>query len=245
MNACPLVLASASPRRRAFVELLALPFDICAAHVDEQNGPGEPPQALVARLSREKARAVAALHPRATVIGADTVVVLDGTILGKPVDADDARDMLCRLRGRSHQVYSGVAVCAPYHPVPLTAVVGSTVGMRSYGDDEIAAYIASGSPLDKAGAYGIQDAVFHPVAWLRGCYASVMGLSLCRLAGLLARVGVVGNVFAQPVDVPGACSAFTGVHCCGGQECEMALEGLETTQSRGAGEKRRGSEERR
>jgi septum formation protein len=215
----PLILASASPRRHAFMELLGIPFEVHVACIDERNGQGELPGALVARLSREKALAVAALYPRSAVIGADTTVALGGAILGKPANAGEAIAMLRHLRDRPHQVYSGVTLCAPRPHAPRTAVVGSTVWMRPYGDDEIAAYVASGDPLDKAGAYGIQNAAFHPVARLRGCYASVMGLPLCQLADMLARAGIV-----PPVNVPAACSAFTGVACCGGNEQEIAFE---------------------
>jgi predicted house-cleaning NTP pyrophosphatase (Maf/HAM1 superfamily) len=139
------------------------------------------------------------------------------------VDPADATDMLSRLRDRPHQVYSGVTVCPPERgDGPLTAVVGTTVWMRPYGEQEIAAYVASGDPQDKAGAYGIQHAAFHPVARLRGCYASVMGLPLCQLARALTQAGVV-----PPVDVPAVCSALTGVPCCGGEEQELTLESQE------------------
>lgn len=211
----PVVLASASPRRRDFVALLGIPFTACAADVDERNGQGERPADLVARLSREKAAVVRSQQPGAIVIGADTVVALNGDILGKPRDADDAEEMLKRLRGRPHHVYSGVTVCSP-HGAPLIAVSDSTVWMRSYSDAEIAAYVASGDPLDKAGAYGIQHAGFHPVARVRGCYASVMGLPLCHLADLMAQAGI-----GLAVDVPAACRTLTGIPCCSGQEVDL------------------------
>jgi septum formation protein len=224
----PVILASASPRRREFMQQLSLPFQVHVADIDEQDQDDEPPQQLVARLSREKALAVATRLPQAVVIGADTIVTLDGELLGKPVDPLDAADMLRRLRDRSHQVYSGVTVCPPcdreHHGCDrrdrtLTGLVGSTVWMRPYSEDEIAAYVASGDPLDKAGAYGIQNAEFHPVARMRGCYASVMGLPLCELSDLLRQVGVV-----PPIDVAAACQAFTGVPCCGGGERAFTFE---------------------
>jgi septum formation protein len=226
--AAPLILASGSPRRRAFMELLGLSFEVHVADVDERSRPGEHPVDLVARLSRAKARAVAAQHPRAVVIGADTVVTLEGEILGKPVGPAEATAMLRSLRDRAHWVYSGICVHPPRRErVPggapsLTAVVESTVWMRAYTDDEIAAYVASGAPLDKAGAYGIQDARFHPVARLQGCYASVMGLPLCHLERLLLRATDSAN--ARVADVPALCSAFTGVPCCGGERVELTLE---------------------
>jgi len=219
LSSCSLVLASGSPRRREFLELLGIPFAVHVADIDEENGQNDLPRALVARLSREKAAAVSTLFPNAVVIGADTVVALDSEILGKPADAGEAGTMLRLLRDRPHQVYSGVTVCPVNGRNPLTAVVSSTVWMRPYAVDEIAAYVASGDPFDKAGAYGIQNRQFHPVARLRGCYASVMGLPLCKLCALLLQTGV-----ALAVDPQEACSAFTGMQCCGGGERELVLE---------------------
>lgn len=210
------ILASASPRRREFMSQLGVPFEVRIADVDERNGTGERPDELVARLSRHKAQAVAAQAPEAVVVGADTIVALGDELLGKPADPADAAAMLRRLRDRPHQVYSGVAVCAPQRREPLTAVVESTVWMRPYTDAEIAAYVASGDALDKAGAYGIQHPDFHPAARLRGCYSSVMGLPLCRLASLLAQAGVIPQA-----DVKAVCSALTGMPCCGGDDRRM------------------------
>lgn len=221
MTAFTLILASGSPRRRAFMDLLGLPFEVHIANVDERSHPGERPPELVARLSRAKAQAVAARHPRAIVIGADTIVTLEGEGLGKPDGPDGATAMLRRLRDRAHLVYSGVCVHPPLGGRPEVAVVKSTVWMRAYTDDEIATYVASSSPLDKAGAYGIQDVQFHPVARLHGCYASVMGLPLCHLARLLRRTSALGSI--KLPDVPALCSAATGVPCCGGESVELIL----------------------
>jgi MAF protein len=196
------------------MERLGLPFEIRVADVDERSRPGERPQELVARLSRAKALSVAACHAETTVIGADTIVTLEGALLGKPADPSEATEMLVRLRDRPHQVYSGVCVVSSLCTEGQTHVVESTVWMRAYDDGEIAAYVDGGSPLDKAGAYGIQDASMNPVARLEGCYASVMGLPLCALAELL-RHCLPGKDVSWP-DVPAACSAVTGVACCGG-----------------------------
>jgi septum formation protein len=223
LTAFPLILASGSPRRRTFMELLGLPFEVHVADVDERSLPGESPAGLVARLARAKAQAVAGRFPRAAVIGADTIVTLEGEILGKPADAGEAAAMLRRLRDRAHRVYSGVCVVPPGDRRPAVSVVESTVWMRAYAEIEIAAYVASGSPLDKAGAYGIQDAGFHPVARLEGCYASVMGLPLCHVARLLDRVN--GGRAALLPQVPALCSAANGVPCCGGERAELVLEG--------------------
>jgi septum formation protein len=209
----PLVLASGSPRRRAFLQALSLPFSIQVADVEEETREGEAPHTLVARLSLEKALVVAAVRPGAVVIGADTIVTLDGELLGKPEGPAEAAAMLRRLRSRAHVVYTGIAVCPPSGGTPLSAVVASTVWMRAYSEDEIAAYVASGDPLDKAGAYAIQNESFHPVERMHGCYAGVMGLPLQALADLMARVGI-----RSPVEAAAACAAHTGMPCCGGRD---------------------------
>ncbi len=137
-------------------------FNIDAADVDETALPGEPPDALACRLCRSKAAAVAARHPGATVLAADTMVALDDMLLGKPADALDAAAMLRLLRGRTHQVYT--AVCVANDGSLASQLSISDVTMRPYSDAEIAAYVATGDPLDKAGAYAIQHPVFAPVA---------------------------------------------------------------------------------
>jgi len=205
----PILLASASPRRRELLALLALAFTVVAADVDETDGEGESPPAMVHRLSRSKALTVAARYPSTLVVAADTTVALDGRSLGKPADAAEATAMLRALRGRPHRVYSSLTVALKEQIV--TDLAESQVWMRPYSDDEIARYVAGGDPLDKAGAYGIQHAGFHPAARVEGCFASVMGLPLCHLARALARLGV-----ATPVDVPAACRAHTGQPCRGG-----------------------------
>ena len=205
-----LVLASRSPRRRDLLAALELPFFVHVAAVDEAQAEREAPQALVRRLSRAKAAAVAAAHPGGTiVIGADTVVVLDGEVLGKPRDAEDARQTLRALRNRSHSVYSAVAVLEAASERQALAVCESQVWMRDYDEAEIAIYVAGGDPMDKAGSYAIQHQGFAPVMRIEGCYASVMGLPLGHLARALADLGVV-----IPLDVAKACTAITGADCC-------------------------------
>ena len=204
-----LVLASGSPRRRELLAVLGLPFIVVAAEVDERQQPGESPVALVQRLSRAKAAAVAPRHPDAVIVAADTIVVLDGLVLGKPADAEDAARMLRALRGRAHLVYSAVTALDAATGREVTEVSESRVWMRDYSDAEIAAYVASGDPLDKAGAYAIQHQGFAPVARIEGCYASVMGLPLGHLARALAAVGVLVEV-----DVAQACQAAIDVECC-------------------------------
>lgn len=201
-----ILLASASPRRRELLSLLGLPFSVVVADVDETDDDGESPQAMVQRLSRAKALAVAARHPHALVIAADTTVALDGESLGKPADAAEATVMLRALRGRPHQVYSGLTVTL--NDRFLTDLVESIVWMRDYSDDEIARYVTNGDPLDKAGAYAVQHVGFRPAHRVEGCFANVMGLPLCHLTRTLARLGVT-----VPVDVPTACRVHTGFVC--------------------------------
>jgi MAF protein len=200
------LLASASPRRHELLALLGLPFSVVGADVDETDGDGESPQAMVQRLSQAKALAVAAECPRALVIAADTTVAFDGGSLGKPADAAEAMAMLRALRGRPHQVYSGLTVTQKGQTV--TELAESIVWMRDYSDEEIARYVSSGDPLDKAGAYAVQHAGFHPAQRVEGCYASVMGFPLCHLARTLRRFRTV-----VPADVPAICRVHTGFVC--------------------------------
>jgi septum formation protein len=180
-----LVLASASPRRRELLAALGFPFDVTSSDVDEAILAGEAAGEAAVRLARAKAGAVAWREWDALVIGADTVVVLDGRILGKPANDDDAWAMLRALRGREHAVITGVAVCDSRTGETRTAAPLTAVDMRDYADDEIAASIAAGTPFDKAGAYAIQDATFSPVERIEGCYCNVVGLPLWTVRRLL------------------------------------------------------------
>ncbi len=184
-----IVLASTSPRRRELMTRLGLEFVSVAVDVDEMPRPGETPEDLVRRLSLAKVESGVRAYPESIVVAADTVVSIDGTILGKPTDEQDAVRMLKLLRGRSHIVFTGLAVARATRVEPYLAT--TTVWMRDYSDDEIAAYVGTGDPLDKAAAYAIQHAVFHPVARIQGCYANVMGLPLCRVYLGLKQFGVV------------------------------------------------------
>ncbi len=189
-----LILASQSPRRQQFLRDLDLTFVIMAADIDETPRAGETPVILARRLAEEKARAVAgtlpADGPPALIIAADTVVALGDRLLGKPASADEAAAMLARLRGAQHSVHSGVSVLSTGDGRQSTRVNSTWVTMRAYTDAEIAAYVASGDPLDKAGAYAIQHPAFAPVARLEGCLSGVMGLPLGDLRDLLAAFGV-------------------------------------------------------
>jgi MAF protein len=203
-----LILASASPRRQQFFSLLGVPFRSLAADVEENRGHEEEPEEMVCRLSRTKAEALAEDYPERLIVAADTIVVLDDQVLGKPAGADEAVAMLRRLRNREHLVFSGLTVLSPSIGQQVTEWAQTTVWMRPYSDEEIFRYVASGDPLDKAGAYAIQHPGFNPVAYIQGCYASVMGLPLCHLTRALSRLGLT-----LPVDVPRVCRGFTG-YCC-------------------------------
>lgn len=181
------VLASGSPRRLELLRRLGIEPSVRPADIDESLLPGEAPDAHVARLAEAKADAIAR-GVGGLVIAADTVVVLDGEVLGKPIDHDDASAMLRRLSGRDHWVLTGVAV---RHDGRRAAAVEATeVRFRPISDDEIAAYVATGEPLDKAGAYGIQGAGGMFVDGIRGSDSNVIGLPLATLVRLAADVGV-------------------------------------------------------
>lgn len=187
-----LILASASPRRRELVGRLGIPYSIEPADVDEEGieaaFTGDPLD-LAPHLAAIKARTIGERHgDDVLVLAADTTVVLDGSILGKPRDAEEAWAMLRRLRGRTHIVSTGTALW--YHD-QMTIDAGRTpVEMRDYTDEEIARYIATGDPFDKAGSYAIQHPEFQPVARINGCATNVIGLPLCLVAAQMRMLGV-------------------------------------------------------
>jgi len=182
----PVVLASASPRRRELLALLGLDFDVVPADVDETWREGEPPGAHAERLARSKASACR--RDGAVTVAADTIVVVDGSILGKPRDAAEAAAMLGRLAGREHVVHTGIAVA--YGERLASGVEATRVWFRSLDAAAIAAYVATGEPMDKAGAYGIQGFGAVLVERIEGDYFTVMGLGLARLVDLLPAVGL-------------------------------------------------------
>jgi len=226
------VLASGSPRRREFMELLGLPFAVITATaagtpIDETPLANENPTDLVQRLSRIKAGAIAHALPqldrskfglpaiglkKIVVLAADTIVVLAGKILGKPANPAGAVAMLKQLRRQPHFVYSGLTAAAVNSrgqvTHPITRLHQSEVHMRPYTDAEIEAYVATGDPLDKAGAYGIQTQPFAPVAHLDGCFASVMGFPLGELADALKEMDIT-----LPAIGP-LCTRHTNHPCC-------------------------------
>jgi len=204
----PLLLASGSPRRRELLHLLGLPFRVTIPPGEETTAPSGDARCQASNLARMKALSVAGRNTEDLIVAADTLVVLEGRVLGKPEDVASARHVLQALRGRQHQVITGLAVLPPSTDAPAVQAVETQVWMRRYGDDEIAAYVARGEPFDKAGSYAIQDPLFRPVERIQGCYANVMGLPLCHLFCALKRVGV--TVPAAPLEV---CEAHTGHRC--------------------------------
>ena len=187
-----LVLASASPRRRELLTALGVPFSVRVADVTETFAPSVPAEEQAERLALDKARAcpmsLDSEGEGVVVLGADTIVVLDGVPLGKPESADEARRMLCSLRGRAHEVITGVAVVQG--ETRCTSHATTLVQMRAYTDAEVEAYIATGDPFDKAGAYAIQHKGFAPVERIEGCYCNVMGLPLWTVRRLLAGIAL-------------------------------------------------------
>jgi MAF protein len=205
-----LLLASNSPRRRQLLALGNWKFTTAVSDVDETQRDSESPREYVLRLAREKASAVfeQAQGEDLIIIGSDTTVVDDNSILGKPTDREDATRMLRQLRGHTHQVYTGVALHRVSDGKTITELCVTDVPMRDYTDDEIAAYIETGDPFDKAGAYAIQHPEFQPVESMRGCYASVMGLPVCHVTRALQTLEV--PPFAN---VPTACRKLLSYEC--------------------------------
>ena len=171
-----LILASGSPRRRELLAALGHPFAVVVPEVDETPLPGERPRAFAERMAEEKA---AAAEGDGIVVAADTIVVLEDRILGKPVDAADARKMLRALSGGAHKVVTGVCVKNRNHATVFS--VGTEVVFRTLEEAEIEAYVATGEPMDKAGAYAVQGGAAHMVRAINGSYTNVVGLPICEL----------------------------------------------------------------
>ena len=203
------VLASGSPRRRELLSLGGWMFNVIPARVDESPLPGEAPQNYVLRIAENKARAVGASSRTGTIVlAADTTVVHEEQILGKPANAREAMEMLQSMRKRTHQVYTGLAVLRAANETLLTDLACTDVPMRDYTEEEMQAYVASGDPFDKAGGYAIQHPGFKPVETLSGCYANVVSLPLCHLLRTLAKLDL------HPLDdVPQACQTTLDYQC--------------------------------
>lgn len=185
-----LILASSSPRRKELLQTLGLTFTIQTSDVDETTSPGLSPQEVVEELALRKAKEVASRLTEGIVLGSDTIVVLKGEILGKPVDETDAYRMLYALQGCEHTVYSGVALIDAATGISEVSYSRTQVRIRSLTSEEIHAYIATREPMDKAGSYAIQGIGSTLVEGIDGDYFTVVGLPLCLTAAMLARFGI-------------------------------------------------------
>lgn len=208
-----LFLASTSPRRRQLLTAAGIPFERFAVSIDEEGMTAAytaPLDTLGEYLAREKARATAvALHANGRdglVLASDTTVLLAGEHLAKPGDTDEARTMLDRLRGREHLVATGVALCRTDGAAMASATSVTRVLMRDYGEEEVASYVATGDPLDKAGSYSIQHPDFQPVARITGCYLGVMGLPTCLVVALLTGRPALGETDAHACPWSASCT---------------------------------------
>lgn len=185
-----LILASASPRRRELLLSIGLNFEVVPSTIEERRGEGEEPEAYVLRLSREKAEEVASRRPEAWVIGADTTVHIDHTILEKPSDPADAVRMLRTISGREHTVFTGITLLGPSASTRESRVVSTQVTMINLTDEEIAWYVATGEPMDKAGAYAVQGVGAMFISSIRGNYTNVVGLPLSVLFDMMRQAGI-------------------------------------------------------
>lgn len=204
-----IVLASNSPRRRQLLSWLDLPFTTTLADIDESPAVGENPAEYVTRLAGEKARACARFAPfGGVVLAADTTVADGDRIIGKPIDLEDAGKILRQLRKRTHWVHTAIVLSTPSRGTLMEDLCSTAVKMRDYTDEEINEYLATGDPMDKAGAYAIQHPEFHPVEKMNGCFASVMGLPLCHLERTLRKMG-----FGSRQQVPYRCQRELAYTC--------------------------------
>jgi len=185
-----LILASASPRRRDLLAEVGLRFEVIPSSVEEEHQDGLSPLEVARTLAGEKAADVASRFTSGIVIGADTIVVLDGEILGKPKDPEDAFQMLRRLSGRSHEVITALVLIEAESGKMMTGQETTRVFFKEMTDREISAYISTGEPMDKAGAYGIQGKGMLLVRRIQGCYTNVVGLPMMKLTEMLSEMGV-------------------------------------------------------
>lgn len=186
------ILASASPRRIELLKLMGLDFEVMPSGIDETIHRGETPREHVLRLSEEKALAIARLHTDAWVLGADTIVIIEGEVLGKPGSPPEAKEMLEKLSGREHEVFTGFSIARREAGILIREVVESTVLFREITGDEMDWYTASEEPYDKAGAYAVQGMGAFFIREIRGSYTNVMGLPLCEVVDALRSVSAIG-----------------------------------------------------
>lgn len=184
------ILASSSPRRRELLASIGVEFDVVPSHVPEEHQPGEAPEEYVARLSREKAHAIAAQHPSRWIIAADTTVLLGDQLLEKPLDEHDAARMLSLIAGRTHTVYTGVTVQNVERRYQETRVAESEVRMLPLPPEDVEWYVRTGEPMDKAGAYAVQGMGAMFIDSIHGSYTNVVGLPLAMLFQMLRKAGI-------------------------------------------------------
>lgn len=186
-----LILASASPRRIELLTLMGLQFDAIPGDVDETFLKSETPREQVMRLSEEKARSVSIHHPNAWVMGADTIVAINGEVLGKPRTPEEAKEMLGKLSGQTHTVYTGFTLMQKSADIVICEAVDSSVRFRRIPEDEMSWYVALEEPYDKAGGYAVQGMGAFFIREICGSYTNVMGLPLCEVVDVLKRVGAL------------------------------------------------------
>jgi septum formation protein len=187
----PLILASASPRRQELLRAMDLKFKIIPAHINEIYLAGESPRQHVKRLSGDKAMVIARKYPKAWVLGADTIVVIDGLILGKPKSQTQAREMLRKLSGREHKVFTGFTIAHVDAEVYQTKVIQSSVRFKTISPREMEWYIACDEPYDKAGGYAVQGKGACFIQSIRGSYTNVIGLPLCEVLEAFKKLGSI------------------------------------------------------
>lgn len=185
-----IILASGSPRRKQILEQVGLNFTVEVSDYEEKSIPGVSPSEFVETLSLEKANVVAKNHNDAIIIGADTIVVLDNQILGKPKTKQDAREMLKKLSGNTHSVFTGFTIIDTVNKRTITNHVETKIRFKNLSEEEIRAYIETGEPMDKAGAYGVQDKGALFVEHIEGDYSSVMGLPIVKIFEILKELGI-------------------------------------------------------
>jgi len=207
MSETKLILASTSPRRNELLRLLGIPFEKRPSNADETHPSDVNAVAYVRQMAREKGQIVR--HDTGEwILSADTIVALDGQVVGKPADDAEAYQILRALRDRGHLVYTALCLRTKNGDAPIESLCTTDVFMRDYSEQELAEYIASEDYKDKAGGYAIQHRQFHPCTGVRGCYANVMGLPLCHLAMLLESAGC-----RLEVDIPQVCQRYNEITC--------------------------------
>jgi len=186
-----LILASASPRRKELLKLLGLDFEVLPSCIEETSRTGETPKEHVLRLSAQKVLALSSFYPEAWIIGADTVVVLDGGFMGKPATSAEAKIMLKKLSGREHQVHTGFTIARKITDILLQEAVISSVFFKRLSEEEVNWYVETDEPYDKAGGYALQGMGAFFISRITGSYTNVIGLPLCEAVNLLKSAGAI------------------------------------------------------